>query len=152
MSAQSLDIPVFSRPEPAWPTRRIKTLVVDDSPIFREFVCFILEREDRIEIVDQKEDGHEAIEAALIHHPDLIIMDIQMPCLDGLAATSFIARKLPWTRVVLMSGEDTEYMRRASVGSGAAAFIPKIDFTDQIEAVLARLLGLEQEPLWDSYT
>ena len=76
------------------------------------------------------------MEAVLKFKPDLVLMDVHMPYLDGLTVASFFAGRFPAIRVVLMSSEDTPELRLACKRSGAIAFIHKVNFRQEFSAVL----------------
>jgi CheY-like chemotaxis protein len=117
-------------------SERLKTLVVDDSPIFTELACSVLEQHPAIELIGTAQDGVEAIKTGLLLHPGLIVMDIHMPRLDGLAATTLLMGSLPIARIILMSSENSSYLRAECRQRGAVAFVPKLGFTEEIRAVL----------------
>ena len=105
---------------PASP-RRLRVLVVDDDPNFTEVLAMQLGDDPRVTVVGSAADGAEAVELALQLRPDVVIMDVEMPVMDGVTAARHIRSRLPRTVVVLISGSDHAERRAA----GVAAFVPK---------------------------
>jgi CheY-like chemotaxis protein len=116
--------------------QRLRTVVVDDDPDFLNTACELLEPDPRLELVARAEKGSAAMEAVLKFKPDLVLMDVHMPYLDGLTVTSFFAGRFPAILVVLMSSEDTPGLRAACKRSGAIAFVDKVNFQQEFNAVL----------------
>src|SRR6266700_7838843 len=116
--------------------QRLRTVVVDDDPEFLDATCTLLELDPRLELVARAEKGSTAMEAVLRFKPDLVLMDVHMPYLDGLTVASFFTGRFPAIRVVLMSSEDTPELRSASKSSGAIAFVHKENFREEFNAVL----------------
>jgi DNA-binding NarL/FixJ family response regulator len=104
---------------------KIRVLVADDQTLVRTGFRVILEAEGDIEVVAEAGTGTEAIRQAALTSPDVVLMDIRMPELDGLAATEQILRRPdPPTVVVLTTFDQNEYVYRA-LRSGAAGFLLK---------------------------
>ncbi|WP_309066143.1 response regulator transcription factor [Microbacterium sp.] len=103
----------------------IRVLIADDEAMIRAGVRGILESDPGIEVVFEAADGHEAVSGAQRHRPDVAVLDIRMPGLDGLSAAAELAATLPATRVVILTtfGED-DYVERA-LGGGALGFLLK---------------------------
>ena len=103
----------------------IRVLLADDEVLVRAGVQAILRADAGIDVVGEAGDGREAIELALAHRPDVVLLDIRMPRLDGLAAGAEIVRVLPTTGVAFLTtfGED-DYLARALEG-GARGFLLK---------------------------
>ena len=104
---------------------RLRTVVVDDSETFLEVVCALLECDDNVDVVGRGHDGEEAVEMVAKLRPDLLVMDIDMPYLDGLSAALVISTHFPSTLIVLMSAEDSRELRADCQACGAAAFVQK---------------------------
>jgi DNA-binding NarL/FixJ family response regulator len=105
--------------------RKIRVLVADDQTLVRTGFRVILEAEGDIEVVAEAADGAEAIRQARLVSPDVVLMDIRMPEIDGLAATEEILRQDdPPTIVVLTTFDQNEYVYRA-LRAGAAGFLLK---------------------------
>ena len=121
---------------------KIRVLVADDQTLVRTGFRVILEAEGDIEVVAEADTGHEAIRQAQLAEPDVILMDIRMPELDGLAATEEILRHPnPPTIVVLTTFDQNEYVYRA-LRAGAAGFLLKdAPSTRLIAAVRAAATG-----------
>jgi DNA-binding NarL/FixJ family response regulator len=102
-----------------------RILVVDDDPLYTEAVTAILALDGRVEVVGCANDGREGVERALLLQPDVVIMDIQMPLLDGIEATRCLHRVLPTARIVLVSSSTTPADRRRAREAGAFAAIAK---------------------------
>ncbi|MFQ6122010.1 MAG: response regulator [Dehalococcoidales bacterium] len=104
---------------------KIKILVVDDHAIMRDGIRALLGIHDDIEIVGEASEGKEAIEKALELAPNVVVMDIAMPGMDGLEATRRIRKKNPKVKVlVLTQHDDREYVLSA-IKAGTAGFVPK---------------------------
>lgn len=103
----------------------IRVLLADDEAMIRAGVRAIVESDPDIEVVAEATDGREAVELVLAHRPDVALLDIRMPRMDGLAATAELRRVAPDTRVVILTtfGED-EYIAQA-LGDGAGGFLLK---------------------------
>jgi DNA-binding NarL/FixJ family response regulator len=103
----------------------IRVVLADDEAMIRAGVRAILASDPEIEVVAEAGDGHQAVELARLHRPDVALLDIRMPGLDGLAAAAEIRRLVPETAVVMLTtfGEDA-YVARALAG-GANGFLLK---------------------------
>ncbi|WP_406299671.1 response regulator transcription factor [Embleya sp. NBC_00888] len=106
-------------------TTTIRVLIAEDERLIRTGVRLVLTADPGIEVVAEAADGREAIEQARRWRPDVVLMDIRMPNLDGLAATAELRRAVPDTAVVILTtfGED-EYIATA-LDSGATGFLLK---------------------------
>jgi DNA-binding NarL/FixJ family response regulator len=105
--------------------RVIRVLIADDQALVRTGFRVILEAEDDIEVVAEADNGNEAVRQAALARPEVALMDIRMPELDGLAATEQILRQQdPPTIVVLTTFDQNEYIYRA-LRAGAAGFLLK---------------------------
>jgi len=103
----------------------LRVVVVDDQPLVRAGFSKILEREPDIDIVGEAADGVEALEVVTRLRPDVVLMDIRMPRLDGLAATERLRTTVPEARVVVLTTYDLdEYVLRA-LRAGACGFLLK---------------------------
>jgi len=99
----------------------IRVLIVDDHSVVREGLCMFLVRDPDLEVVGEAADGAEALEQARQLRPDVVVMDLLMPVLDGIAATRAIRRELPETEVlaltsVLESASVVEAIRAGAIG------------------------------------
>lgn len=117
----------------------LRVVVVDDSPGFLEVACALLELEDGIEIVGTGKDGTEAIHAVANLRPDVLLMDIQMPYMNGLTAALLVSEHFPAVKVVLMSSDGSLPMRIACQSSGARAFVYKPEFKIQLSTALEKI-------------
>ncbi|MER5323427.1 response regulator transcription factor [Streptosporangium roseum] len=103
----------------------IRVLLADDEAMIRAGVRAILAADPEIEVVAEAGDGREAIDLVLSHRPDVVLLDIRMPRMDGLTAVAELRRVAPGTAVVMLTtfGED-DYIARA-LGEGAGGFLLK---------------------------
>lgn len=131
-----------SAPFPKKQERRIKTIVADDSDTFLEVLCDLLNLDEHIDLAAAACDGVEAIDAAVRLKPSLVLMDVQMPGLDGLSAASLLAEMTPAPIVVLMSSEDSRELRKLCERAGVFAFIHKMNFQREFPEVIDRILEM----------
>lgn len=125
----SLNLPTNSAP--------LRVLIVEDDPMMQLGLEQSLSAYPEIEIVGQAEDGYMGVEAANQFHPDLVVMDIGLPRLDGIAATQQIKEALPNVRVVMLTSHTTEREIVASLSSGADAYCIKGASVDRLLKAIA---------------
>lgn len=113
-----------------------RVLLADDHELFREGLKSLLSNEIDIEIVGSASDGAAAVELALEHRPDVILMDVTMPNMNGIAATVKILETLPETRVVIISMHNDRRFIAESLKAGAAGYVLKESSTGvMLEAI-----------------
>ncbi len=103
----------------------IKILVVDDHAILRDGIRALLDLYDDIEITGEASDGNEAIDKAQELMPDVILMDISMPEMDGLEAIRRIVKRNPKMKVLVLTQYDTRDYVLAAIKAGATGYIPR---------------------------
>lgn len=103
----------------------LRVLIVDDHPVFRQGVRDVLDVEDGIEVVAEAMDGGEAFEQATRHAPDIILMDINLPTINGLELTRKIIQILEGIRVIMLTAYDSADQVIHALRSGASAYCPK---------------------------
>lgn len=104
----------------------IRVLVVDDQALVRDGFAMVLDHEDDIEVVGKAGTGVEAVEAARSHRPDVILMDIRMPEMDGLEATRRIVAEAEWpVKVLILTTFDPDEYVYEALKAGASAFVLK---------------------------
>jgi DNA-binding NarL/FixJ family response regulator len=103
----------------------LRILVVDDQLLYAEAISVLLDQQDGLEVVGIARDGREAVEQAVALRPDVVLMDIKMPRLDGISATRRIRRRLPATRVVVMTALTGDEHVEQALRAGADASIKK---------------------------
>ncbi|HEY6971998.1 MAG TPA: response regulator transcription factor [Candidatus Angelobacter sp.] len=129
----------IQQPSPTVVPSQIRVLVVDDSPDFLEVVCGLLGLEDFIEVVGTATDGSGAIQAASDLHPDVVLMDVQMPYMNGHTTALLLSQHFPEIRVILMSADESLQTRIACQSSGARAFVYKPAFRTQFFCALEKV-------------
>ena len=113
------------------PSSNIRVLVVDDHPAVRASLSELLSDEDDLLVVGECEDGSDVVEAAARLHPDVVLMDLSMPRMDGVAATTALRAAHLEPRVVVLTGEDPA-ARAAVEAAGADAFLAKTTRADAL--------------------
>ena len=117
----------------------IRVLIVDDLPETRENVRKLLQFEQDVEVINQAGTGEEAIEMAKTDQPDIILMDINMPGIDGIGASQRISELVPRAQIIIMSVQsDSDYLRRAMM-AGARDFLTKPFGGDELVAAIRRV-------------
>lgn len=106
-------------------TDRIRVMLVDDQELIRLGFRLVLEAEDDITVVAEAGDGAAAVSAARTHRPDVVLMDVRMPGMDGITATAEIVRDFPDTRVLVLTTFDLDEYAFGAVRAGASGFLLK---------------------------
>jgi len=120
-------------------SRVLRAVVVDDTPEILRTAVELLELDDQIEVVATATNGLEAISAVRAYDPDLVVMDVNMPRMNGLIATLCIKEMDTGAKIVIMSSDDDPAMRIAALDAGADAFLPKSDMMSHCRVQLRRL-------------
>jgi DNA-binding NarL/FixJ family response regulator len=103
----------------------IRVVIADDQPLIRAGLRPLLDRAEDIEVVGEAVDGAEAVRLARAERPDIVLMDIRMPVMDGVEATRRIVEELPDTRVIVLTTFELEEYVFASLRAGASGFLGK---------------------------
>ncbi|WP_157007570.1 response regulator [Agromyces laixinhei] len=119
----------------------IRIVVADDHPIVRAGIVGLLESERGLEVVGEAADGADAVAVAASERPDLVLMDLRMPQLDGAAATARILAEVPGTRVLVLTTYETDDHILAAIEAGASGYLlkaaPQAEIVAGIRAVAA---------------
>jgi DNA-binding NarL/FixJ family response regulator len=118
-----------------------RVLVVDDAANLRELLTLLLDAEDDFVVVGSAADGAQAVERAAELNPDVVLLDLAMPVMDGLQALPELRRLLPTARLVVFSGFEEESLARAALAAGADAYIEK---GTSVLQLVSRLRGLRE--------
>ncbi|GAA4376085.1 response regulator transcription factor [Nocardioides caricicola] len=111
----------------------IRVVVVDDHQIVREGLSSLLGALDGIEVVGTAEDGRDAIHVVAESAPDVVVMDIQMPRLDGIEATRMITGRQPDTRVVMLTMNEDDETVLAAIRAGASGYLLKGSGAEEVQ-------------------
>jgi len=103
----------------------IKVLLADDHTIVRKGLCSLLEGEADIEVIGEAENGREAIKLAEKLHPDIVVMDISMPCLNGLEATRQLKKHFPEIKILILTMHANEEYVFQTLQAGAEGYLVK---------------------------
>lgn len=128
---------------------RVSVLIADDEERFRRVVAALLSDEDGIEVVGQVANGREAVARAQELVPDLVLLDVRMPVVDGIEAANVIHRLLPTTKIVMLTASDEEDDVYEALKAGASGYLLKEDLMNDLAGavrVVAQGLGLLLAP------
>lgn len=107
----------------------VRVLIVDDQLPFREASRMVVEMTDGFEVAGEAENGEVGVDMATTLKPDLVLMDVQMPGIDGIEATRRMAELDDPPHVVVLSTHESGDYQETALEAGALAFIPKSDFS-----------------------
>jgi DNA-binding NarL/FixJ family response regulator len=123
------------------PKRHARVLIVDDDPLFRLAVAAALSADERLEFeVAEAGDGQQCLDAVAVTRPDVVVLDLKMPVLDGVAAAERIEQQWPEIRVVMLTSSDRSDDRARAMRAGVEAFAQK---TSIAEGQLVPLIAAE---------
>ena len=119
----------------------IRVLIADDHRLFAEALEAILAGESTIEVIGRARNGAEALELAIELEPDLVLMDISMPVMDGVEATRRIREARPDASVLMLTGSNTAVDVDRSRGAGAAGYVTKDRIASELVASILEAAG-----------
>lgn len=107
------------------PTEPIRILLVDDKALFRTAIAELVDGQDGLEVVGEAENGLEAVEKARALKPDVVVMDIEMPVMDGVQATRLIREQVPNARVLILTVSESDDHLLEAIRFGAQGYLLK---------------------------
>src|SRR5690349_5554819 len=113
-------------------TEMTRVMVADDHPMFRKGLCVLLNSLPQFEVVAQSENGEVVVPLALQHQPDIILMDVQMPELNGIEATRQILQQNPHIRILMLTMYEDDDFVFAAMRAGACGYLLKGADQDEI--------------------
>jgi DNA-binding NarL/FixJ family response regulator len=116
--------------------RPYRVMLVDDHPVVRRGIRAIVESQRHMEVCCEASDGNEALELAKEHKPDLVLMDLTMPEMNGLDLTATVREQLPETEVLVLTMHFSEELAREVLRAGALGYILKSDADDELLAAI----------------
>lgn len=125
-------------------TSKIRVMIVDDILETRQNLKRLLELEDDMEVIGEAGDGEEALAKASQLKPDIVLMDINMPVLDGIQATERMSLKYPQIAVIILSVQgEQEYLRKAMT-AGASEYLTKPPGSEELVQTVRNVYGTER--------
>jgi two-component system response regulator DesR len=119
----------------------IRVLIADDETLLRSAIASLLTMSEKLEIVAQTANGAEAVALAAEHDPDVVLLDLEMPVLDGIEAARRIITRRPEQAVVLLTRHGRPGVLRAALAAGVHGFLPKSVDPGELERVLIHVHG-----------
>lgn len=124
----------------------IRVMVADDAPTALNAICAYLELEGGFEIVGTASDGLNLLQQAEMQKPDLVLVDLQMPRMNGLEVAQRVRAMLPGVAVIVFSEFEAAVLKAECVQRGADAFVQKSQMPEQLMREIARLFPRPQRP------
>lgn len=122
-----------------------RIIIADDHDLVREAMRSLLNSEPDLRIIDEAKDGQETIELTRIQLPDLVLMDVRMPKMNGFEATQMIKEELPTTKVLIWSAYEDPLFVSEAVRAGADGYVLKLSLLQEQLAAIRGVLGGESQ-------
>jgi DNA-binding NarL/FixJ family response regulator len=129
----------------SWFTRMapVRILIADDHEIFRRGLRSLLESHPEWEVCGEAVDGQEAVDRFKELQPDVIVLDVGMPRLNGLEAAELIRKQVPDSRIVILSQHEPQVIKQAALGAGARAYVTKSEVSQELVMAIERIISSE---------
>lgn len=124
----------------------IRILLVDDQPLFRRAIATLIDEQPDMEVVGEAENGVQGVELARDRHPDLVVMDVEMPVMNGVDAMRLIREQIPGVKVIMLTVSDDEEFLFGAIRSGAHGYLLKDLRPDQLYDMLRSVMR-DETPL-----
>ena len=121
--------------------QKIRVLIADDHALMREGIRALLGVNEDMEVIGEASTGKEAIEKTRELKPDIVVMDLAMPEMDGIEATRLILKKNPDTRVLVLTQHDKKEYILAAIKAGAAGYVPKRAVGNELVSAIRTIYG-----------
>lgn len=115
-------------------------MIADDEPDIRSLLRIALQRDGRFDVVAEAANGHEAIDGAVQHRPDVVLLDLKMPGLDGRRALPQLVAASPRSMVVVLSVLEASVEEAPALAAGAFAYLQKDELTGDLSGEISALL------------
>ena len=122
------------------PLKSIRVILADDHTLVRAGIRALLEKLPEVTVVGEAGDGREVLKLVKLHGPDVVLMDITMPGLNGLEAAAIMAKEFPAVRVIMLSMHNNEEYYWRALKAGAAGYLLKKAATTELETALQRVV------------
>ena len=116
---------------------RIRVMVVDDHEVVRKHVCALLASQPDLEVTCEASDGFDAVRKAQANQPDVILLDISLPGLNGLQAAALIKDAAPGAQILFFSQHENPYFLREAFAVGGSGYVAKVDAIELMTAIKA---------------
>jgi DNA-binding NarL/FixJ family response regulator len=120
--------------------QQIRTVIADDSPLAVRSICTCLQKEPAVQVVGTAANGAEALRMIEELQPDLVLLDLQMPRMNGLQVASHLAAEFPEIRVAIVSGIEVSYLAARLSEMGVHSIIAKQEMTEQLPDLVHNML------------
>jgi CheY-like chemotaxis protein len=137
---------VWIQPPPGTVGAMVRVLLVDDHEVFLQGLVLLLAQDERLEVVGTATNGADGIQLADVLKPDVVLLDVVMPGMDGFETAERLREVVPGAAVVQISGLDEEAASSRAREAGAAAFITKAAAVDRLPEILVTVGGGEGRP------
>lgn len=118
-------------------------LVVDDSEAVRRVICRLLRAHADVGVVCEASDGMDAVHFSMKYKPDLVLMDIAMPVMNGFDAMRLIKESRPQTQILVLSQHDISFFRKEAFAAGANGYVSKTEASTKLIPEVRRITSLE---------
>lgn len=122
----------------------VRVVLIEDTPDIRLLLRVALEANGQFEVVGDASDGQRGVEVVRRERPDLVVLDLAMPVMDGMEALAHIRRDLPAVRIVVLSAFDSQPMAERAISAGADAYLQKGTSAKRIVTAICETMGLEE--------